>query len=491
MNTLFTRLSLVLLLIVCTMGAALYFVARANSQAYYDELSQRLNAPIAMYVTEQRQLIEDGVANLTSLQELAAHAMVINPTSEIYLLDETGAILGHNLPNETTISKRVDLAPIRALIDGENRFPLYGGDPRSADSKKVFSAWPVTSDNGLEGYLYVVLGGQTYETLAGEISDAYSARSSLIVMASITVLTAIIGLIVFFLLTGRLNRLNREVQRVTQSQFQVLPALENTNSNGDEIDQLTNAFADMSAQIKRQLSQLTENDRLRRELISNISHDLRTPLAAMQGYIETLIVKNQSLTTNEQDQYLQAAQKHARRLSGLIDDLFELSKLDATTAPPNLEAFSMAELVQDIAQEFKIASERKNINIEVEVDERIPMTIGDIGMIHRALENLVKNAVHAVPQGGLVTITINERINAVSVAVADNGPGIAEADVSRIFDRFYRTQNGEEAQADSSGLGLAIVKRILDLHEAEISVASQPNLGARFEFELPCVQQAA
>ena len=339
MNTLFAKLSIALLLIVGGMGAAFFFIDRINTRTYYEELSQHLNAPIAMYVTNQRQLISNGTPDLDSLRDLASHAMVINPTAEIYLLDIDGNILGHNLPEETVIKSRVGLQPILALIDGAARFPLRGDDPRSASTQKVFSAWPVTSEIGTEGYLYVVLGGQTYETLANNIGDSYVARVSLFAIVAIVLFTAIVGLLVFGLLTRRLKRLNSEMQRVTNSKFEFEPSVPLARGSGDEIDELSNAFVDMSAQIRKQIGQLTENDRLRRELVSNISHDLRTPLSAMQGYLETLIVKGESMSVDDRDRYLQIAQKHTVRLGSLIGDLFELSKLDAGSVTPSVESF--------------------------------------------------------------------------------------------------------------------------------------------------------
>lgn len=491
MNTLFAKLSIALLLIVGGMGTAFFFIDRVNTQTYYDELSQNLNAPIAMYVTDQRQLIAGGVADLESLRDLAGHAMVINPTAEIYLLDVDGNILGHNLPAETVLTTRIDLEPVLTLVDGGARFPLYGDDPRNSEKQKVFSAWPVSSEAGTEGYLYVVLGGAKYEALASNIGDTYTAKSSIIAIAAIALFTAIVGLLIFGLLTRRLKRLNQEMQRVTDSRFAAEPKLDRSKAGGDEIDELSNAFVDMSAQIRTQISQLTENDRLRRELVSNISHDLRTPLTAMQGYIETLIIKSDSMSAEDRDRYLRIAQKHTVRLGTLIGDLFELSKLDAASVTPSVESFSLPELVQDIAQEFQIESERKNIALHVEVDDAARDTLGDIGLIQRVLENLVRNAIQFTPQGGEVTISISERQDSFAIAVSDSGPGIAEEDVPRIFDRFYRTRDGEEARSDSSGLGLAIVKRILDLHDSSILVVSKLNAGTRFEFELPICQRAA
>jgi len=209
----------------------------------------------------------------------------------------------------------------------------------------------------------------------------------------------------------------------------------------------------------------------------------------MQGYIDTLIIKSQSMSAEDRDHYLRIAQKHSLRLGSLIGDLFELSKLDAGSVTPSVESFSLPELVQDTAQGFALESERKNIALHVEVGSSAAITMGDIGLIQRVLENLVRNAIQFTPKGGEITISVRERPNAV--AVSDSGPGIAAEDVTRIFDRFYRARDGEEARSDSSGLGLAIVKRILDLHDARIEVVSRLNAGTRFEFELPLCAEAA
>lgn len=490
MKSLFAKLAAALLAIVILMGAAFFAVDRFQTRAYYDELSQKLNAPIAMYVTEQRQLIENGVADLDSLRELSSHAMVINPTAEIYLLDPNGNILGHSLPNDAVHVSRVDLDPVLSLIDGSAQLPLHGDDPRSGLSK-VFSAFPVRSASGLEGYLYVILGGQRYDELAGDIGNSYVSRISAMAVIAIVLFTAMVGFLVFRLLTRRLQRLSCEMERVTASGFTSRPGFGEIRADGDEIDALSRAFTDMSAQIRSQIRQLKENDRLRRELISNISHDLRTPLSAMQGSIETLIIKGRSMPGVERERYLRMARRHTVRLGTLIGDLFELAKLDSASVTPSVEAFSLAELAQDIAQEFQIECEHKNVRLEIETDCGAAQSLGDIGLIQRVLENLVKNAVQFAPEGGEVTISITERDASVAVAVADNGPGIAEKDMPRIFDRFYRALDGEEARSDSSGLGLAIVKRILDLHDSRITVTSKVNTGTRFEFELPICQQAA
>ena len=491
MKSVFAKLSAALLVIVILMGSAFFVAGRINTQLYYEELTQRLNAPIAMYVTGQRDLISGGVPDLESLTDLASHAMVINPTAEIYLLDTEGFILGHGLPPETVMLDRVELEPLKQLIEGSATMPIRGDDPRSGSTRKVFSAFEVRNEEQLEGYLYVVLGGQTYEALSRDIGSSYVGRMSLYIAVAVVLAAATIGLLVFGLLTRRLKKLSEEMRRVSDSQFEQAPRIQPAAANDDEIDQLARSFVSMSGKIKEQLAQLKENDNLRRELVSNISHDLRTPLSAMQGYLETLIIKGDTLPKEERERYLKIARRHTVRLGRLIGDLFELSKLDSASVTPQLESFSVPELVQDIAQEFQLQAEKKDITLTLNLDTNSAFTIGDIGLIQRVLENLVRNAIRFTPSGGEVTLSISERPQSVAVSVSDTGAGIPDNEISHIFDRFYRSDQSNGRQTDSSGLGLAIVKKILDLHDSRITVVSKINAGTRFEFELPRHSQAA
>lgn len=491
MKSLFARLAAALLAIVVLMGGAFIAVDRVNTRLYYEELSQSLNAPIAMYIAAQEQLIANGVPDLDALATLAARAMVVNPTAEIYLLDTDGRILGHGLADQEPALASVDIEPVQQFVVGDARLPLRGSDPRDGRQDKIFSAWQISSGDVAEGYVYVVLGGRTYEALAADISESYAGRISLLAFGTIAAFAGAVGVLVFLLLTRRLKRLRREVDAVVDSGFSYSPSLGDARRDGDEIEALTSAFANMSARIQEQIEQLKQNDRLRRELVSNVSHDLRTPLAAMQGYIETLILRHDTLDADDRLRYLNIARKHTLRLGQLISDLFELSKLDSASITPSIESFSLPELMQDVAQEFRIDVEAKGISLRIVDAERVGYTLGDIGLIQRVLENLVRNAVKFTPAGGEIVLSIAQHPDTVAVAVSDTGSGIAEEDLPKIFDRFYRARDGEEARSDSSGIGLAIVKRILDLHGSRITVSSKLDTGTRFEFELPAVQQAA
>jgi signal transduction histidine kinase len=483
-----------MLAIVFLLGAAFYQIDRYSVRMYYEELSQRLNSSLAMYVVNAEPLISGGEVNREALSELANRAMVINPTAEIYLLAPDGAILGHAFPPEEIGVERIDVSPIRDLLSASRPLPIKGVDPRNPGTHKIFSAFPVVEPDdtdGNAGYLYVVLGGSQYEAVAAQVSGSDKQR---MVTAGIVLLmfaAFIAGTLLFSFLTRRLRTLTTDVTVFTEPRLEANNSIDGVAHPRDEIDQLRNACHYMASTIQQQMSSLQENDRLRRELITNISHDLRTPLATMQGYIETLIIKDETLDPATRQQYLDTACKHADHLGKLIQGLFELALLDSGNATPAFEEFSLTELIHDVAQEFSLQADDARVSLQIDPPDEAVSVYADISLIQRVLENLVGNALRYTPEGGRVSISVRPAPAAVGVSVADTGAGISEKALPHIFDRFYSENRETDEDGGSTGLGLAIAKRILELHGSEIRVTSEEQRGTRFDFDLPLQARAA
>lgn len=494
MKYLHYKLSLATLIIIMFLGAAFYLIDRYSVRLYHEELSQRLNASLAMYVVNSEPLMASGTVNREALSELANRAMVINPTAEIYVLDPGGNILGHASPPEDVLINKVETGPIQDLLSESRALPIKGIDPRNPSTRKVFSAFPISDQHDANlhaGYLYVVLGGSQYEAAAQEVSGSDKQRMIAAGFFLLVFATFVAGALLFSILTRRLRRLTDDVSEFTDGNFETVEPVAPVDHPQDEIDQLRNACNYMAATIQQQLSALQESDRLRRELVTNISHDLRTPLASMQGYIETLIIKDESLDTRTRQKYLEIARMHAAHLGRLVQDLFELAMLDSSRVTPAFENFSLVELIYDVAQEFELEAGEANVALEVNRPEQDVTVYADISLIQRVLENLVGNALRYTPRDGKISISIQPSSAAVGVSVADTGPGIAEEVLPHIFDRFYQAKQKSERGNGAMGLGLAIAKRILELHESEIRVVSTDTSGARFDFELPMQAHAA
>lgn len=494
MRYLHYKLSLAMLAIVVLLGSAFYMIDRYSVRVYHEELSQRLNASLAMYVVNAEALISDGLVNQDALSKLANRAMVINPTAEIYLLSSDGEILGHAFPPKDVVVDRVDIEPIRDLLSESRPLPIKGINPRKPTTRKVFSAFPVIDPRNPDvhaGYLYVVLGGSEYEAIAEQVAGSDKQR---MVTAGILLLVSaafVAGMLLFSFLTRRLRRLTEELSEFTAGSFESDNLIYAVDQPGDEIDQLRNACNFMATTIQKQLSGMQENDRLRRELVTNISHDLRTPLATMQGYIETLIIKDESLDSQTRMQYLAVARKHAAHLGKLVQDLFELAMLDSSRVTPVFEEFSLTELVHDVVQEFELQANEMRVSLRVDPPTDPVSVYADISLIQRVLENLVGNALKYAPEGGKISIAVRPTSAAVDVSVSDTGPGIPQEALPHIFDRFYKADPQDVRGNGSMGLGLAIAKRILELHSSEIRVTSEEERGTCFYFDLPLQARAA
>ncbi|MEM9526115.1 MAG: HAMP domain-containing sensor histidine kinase, partial [Bacteroidota bacterium] len=282
-------------------------------------------------------------------------------------------------------------------------------------------------------------------------------------------------------LTRNLRRIERAVHRFQEGDYDARIDAD----QGGAFAAVATTFNGMADQINANIEEMKSLDQLRRELIANISHDLRTPLAIIQGFVETLIMKTESMEPEERKRHLNTIYNSSERLSLLISQLFEYSKLEAQQIEPQKEPFNVGELAQDVAHKFSVLAEKKGITIRINVAENLPRIFADLGLVERVLNNLMDNALKFTPAGGEVLLEMQADRHAVKVRVADTGPGIPEAELPHIFDRYRKGQRTGDGRNTGAGLGLAIVKKILELHDQSIQIKSKLQEGTSFIFELP------
>lgn len=484
-RSLYAKLALVLVGLCLLSGGMFVMLMVYSTERYHQELYQKLNRDLAQHIVAHEDLLVDGRPDEQRLKSLFDNMMALNPSVEVYLTDSTGNILTYSAPAGKVKADRVDTGPIRRFLAGE-QLPVLGPDPRNPDRRKIFSAAPVTEGGDLRGYLYVIAAGEQYDTIASMLQESYVMKVSLWMAAAGLVFALLAALVIFALLTRRLRWLTDAVERFRSNGFrQPADMAPPRPGNGDEIDRLSVSFEDMARQITAQMEHLEETDRLRRELVANVSHDLRTPLAALQGYLETLLMKSEELSREEQREYVEIAARHSRRLGKLVSELFELARLDSTDATPEREPFSLAELVQDVLQKYELRARDAGVRLDVRLDAQVPLVYANIGLIERVLENLLDNALRYTPKGGTVNLVLAPGGDGVTVKLSDTGCGIADQDLPHVFDRFYRSRRPGTRNGDGAGLGLAIARRILELHGGRIEAASGRDAGTTFTFELP------
>jgi signal transduction histidine kinase len=243
-----------------------------------------------------------------------------------------------------------------------------------------------------------------------------------------------------------------------------------------------------------QTGALASKEREQRDLLANVSHDLRTPLASIQGYLELLLLRHASLDSAEARNHLETAARQSERLGRLVADLFELTRLEAPDARAEREEFPLAELTHDVAQKFAADAERRGVRLQARVGAEAPASQlrvrADIGLVARVLDNLVENALRHTPAGGSVTVDAAPCQGRARLVVSDTGEGIAAADLPGIFERYYRAERvgGAKRASGHGGLGLAIARRIVDLHDGTLSIDSTEHQGTRISFDLPLAE---
>lgn len=484
-SNLCARLALAFVALFFVLGIAFLGLTNWSNNRYYQEVTQNLNQSLAMYIVQRAPLIQAGVVNKTAMTELATLVMTVNPIVEVYLLDPSGKVLTHTLPPDALIRPEISIQPLQDWLNKSRPFPILGDNPRAGQGERTFSVWPVMDDGQLAGYLYVILGGQNVQSLSDSLHGSYILKQSFIGLAVILLFAIISALLIFAVLTNPLRKLAQQMDNFQQQELHLHTSATQEPIVGtrDEIAYLSSAFAAMRSRIREQMQKLEETDRLRRELISNVSHDLRTPLSSMQGYLEMLT--RPSITQEERQTYMDIAFKHCRRLTQLVKELFELSKLDAGRVMPELENFSLAELLQDVVQKYSLPAQQKQISLSTAKTDQLYMVNADIALIERVLENLIDNALRYTPENGSIELTLTPKSSNVVIGVQDTGIGLAEEDIPHIFERYYCAQKTSEFHQQSTGLGLAIVKRILELHGSVIHVESKQHKGTHFTFPLP------
>ena len=446
---------------------------------YFAETSQRLNASLAEHIVNEIQPFVDGKPNIPALDAVFHNVMVVNPSVEVYLLDEQGTILTFDAPKEKVKLSHVSLDPISEFIESGGKKFILGDNPRDIRTPKVFSAAAVKMGGRIYGYIYVILRGEEYDSAAQRIVASHILMLGVRGLLLSLIGAGIIGLVALAFVTRKLRRMTKMVTEFKDGNYSQRVAV----SSNDELDQLGGAFNEMADRIESNLEELTRADALRRELIANVSHDLRTPLASIQGYVETVLMKNSTLDQNERQQYLRTILSGTERLSKLVQELFELSKLEAKQTRPKIEPFSLPELVSDLTQKFKPLAERQGVVLATQSQQALPLVKADIGLIERVLQNLLENAIRYTPSGGKVNVVLQQLNGKVQTRVEDTGVGIPAADLPHIFNRFYQVRT--KTASSGAGLGLAIVSKILEAHGAAISVESTENEGTTFTFELP------
>jgi signal transduction histidine kinase len=471
----------------------------------------RADAFLARVVNTYPDLFEMRQRRPDQFDDFLRSLVLFEPDTQLYILDAQGTVLACTGSVKPASGLRVALAPVLEAVSLPPMPYVLGDDPErmGANAGKhrdgsvaVIAAKPLTravirSSAPVAGYLYLVAHQSALPEGRLAAFRSSFALPALAMIAAVVTLATLLAAWVIATITRPLRQLSQAVTAVSKdglsaaSLDQHLTALP-TDSLRDEFGQLAGGFRTMLATLRTQWSTLQRLDHFRREGVSNLSHDLRSPLTATAACLETLELRWGADAARQDDrQLIEVALRNTRNAARLVQSLGDLAQLDEPEFKLNLEVLDTAELLDDIALRFAARAAQQGVNLSAEVTEPAQPCFAqiDIELFERAIANLVDNALKFSRPGDRIHLAAQVQAEQVHISITDSGPGIAAADLPHLFDRYYQSRKGVAPATGEGGkgLGLAIVKRIAELHGGDVQVSSEIGHGTRVTLSLPQV----
>ncbi len=401
--------------------------------------------------------------------------------AEVVFFARDGQVLASSDPDSLDAAVgTVDAQLLADMCSADWAFDEIYPDPSNIDAyvNRIFHVAPLQAAPGdTVGYL-----AATWQPLIFTEADVELDPRQLWLQAILVGLVAsfAVGWVVMTWLTRRIEALSAAVSAVAGGDL----SHRVRDGSADDIGQLNRSFNLMADRTEALIEELRGKEEFQRQLIANVSHDLRTPMASLRGYIETLSLRGADMSAGDYQRYLQIITDNLAHLDRLVDSLLQLSRLDSGQTRFQTEDFPLAELVEGVMQRAQTLADQRGILLRAALPEDLPMVHADPLQIAQVLQNLLENGIKFGREGGEVLVEARPRDDRVEVAVRDDGPGIPLADQPHIFERFFTGDRARTRKGQSSGLGLAISARIVESHGARLTVESQPGHGACFRFDL-------
>jgi len=486
--SLYQKLAVSLVVIFCFICALVYSWSKQLELTSKHHGEQNLHLALAEHLVQDNPLIKEGVYDYTALENLFHTLMLLGPAFEFYFVDENGKILTYSAEPGKVKRTHINLAPLKKLINNPAAAPIYSDDPRNKAQQKIFSVAPVFNNDKLQGYLYIIIGGEAYDTSLNTIKNNDKLWLAALWLGAALAFLLIAMLILLRFFTNPIQRLARDVSNIEAANYSLTDTkLSNySTQKSNEVHSLGRNIQAMVTRIDEQFKALEQSDKQRKELLTHLSHDLRTPLASLQGFLEVLNQSESQLSAKEQQEYLHVSLNNCAQLKQLIEQIFELAHLENGEISIHKETFNLGELIYDCIAKFSLTAEKKGLNLTVEPAICDFPVVADIAKLERVLSNLIDNAIRHTPKGGSIAVNV-KRIDEkqLFVQVSDTGVGIKHDELNAIFNPHYQASNSNNEGRQQGGLGLAICKGLLKLMDSEINVQSELGKGTMFSFNLP------
>jgi signal transduction histidine kinase len=480
-------------------AAVLYGFQRFEHETTF----QRANAFLARVTANYDDLLDLQQRQPEEFRAWLRGLVLYEPDTQLYLLDAQGTVIVSTGQAPLPPGFKVALEPVVAAVErgrgGRGTGYVMGDDPERMDADAVIAAWPlrravIRNDVNTAGYLYLVCHTDDAPAARWAALRRSLAGPTLAPIAGIVALATLFAALIIAAVTRPLRRLTDAVATLSARGLEedpgsTPPALLAAPGR-DEFGQLTGAFAMMLETLRRQWAALRRLDHFRREGVSNLSHDLRSPLTATVACLETLQGRwGEDSARSEDRRLVEVALRNTRNAARLVQSLGDLARLDEPAFALRREPVDVVELLDQIRARFAERAASQGVALRIHEPEGAEPAIAalDVELFERAVANLVDNALKFCGTGASVVLSVARHDGQLEVGVADTGPGIAVADLPHLFDRFYQARHSVAPATGEGGkgLGLAIVKRIAELHGGRVEVQSRPGAGAHVRLWLP------
>jgi signal transduction histidine kinase len=452
----FSRIGVFVFLVITVLGVLFVVVTYTATSDYYQASTQLLNKDVAANIARLSAPFSKEGIDHKKADSVFNSTMIISPNTEVYFLDTMGNVKYYYAPDSLIKERKVPVDQIEAYLSDHIHL-IKNTDPRDPDNPKIFSAAPVTFQDQKIGYIYVILAGMEYRSVAEFVFKSQVGGWATKVFFIIILATVIFSLLYTSRLQKRFNHVINVLDKFKDGDLNV-----RFNIGGrDEFFPIADAFNKMVAMLDSNFTRLKLLEDERKTFLANISHDLRTPLAVARGYTETLLIEN-TVSSEEQEGHLEMILNKIMQVEKLVLQLFELSKMESVNFTPQHEPFVLSEVLQEAIRGAAFQARKKNITINCENCEDSTMVDADISMIERVLQNLLENAVKYTPENGYINVALFREPGKLIVLLENSGTPI----VDELRD-WLNNSTGEVAinRPKQAGLGLALVKRILHLHQ--------------------------
>ncbi len=463
---------------VLAVGLSAYFAYEESLDLVENSLRLRLDG----LAEEIERRVPDLTAGATSLPLPLVNDLATRFPDPIVLVDQEGTLIRTIRPDPRVFGGGAISgdAPLPADLASD----LESGDvviQISPPKGNSYGVAPLFDAAGFRvgGVVVIPLDRSVDRELEETVSALRRAALAVALLAGLVAI--MIGGVLTWAIIRPIRLMTSSVERIGLGEY----AARLDGARDDEFGRLSQSINIMAEKVEESFSSLVATDRLRRDLVANIGHDLRTPLGGILGHIEEARRHLHSGDVEASRTSLDSADRQVGYVTRLVEDLFELSLLDSDVPPLRLEPVPMGELVQQAADGQRNLFASDDTRFEVEIQPGLPVVEADGTRLLRLLQNLLDNARKHAPAGGRVLMTARFQDRAVDVSVTDNGPGIDSDAIEHLFDRYYQGNTARTRTGEGTGLGLAISRAIAEAHGGKLTVFSETGSGTTFRFVLP------